>query len=410
VGITDILNTARDAMAAQTFGLTVTGQNVANVNTPGYVRRQALLETRDMGDQAYGSVHVAGLQRVADRFVEQRHLALTGRQRRGRPPAISSLSQTEALFNDFEGTGLSGSLNALFSSFSALSASPSDLTTRATLLGRAQTFADQVRSSSDQMQNFRTDLFSQARELTGQINSKLDTVAQLSGRINQARAAGEEPADLEDKRDAELLELSQMVEIHTYTDGNGQLVVQGPGVTLVQSDQARHLSIDIDSDGSLRVLAETAGGNGSEITKFLNARAALRDPDRARPRRGRDAVGAGYLCVPRRQPDQQRARRGLWSGWRQRAQPVCAERHADGAAGSLRSVADVAGQPERLAASNSASQLPGNGSQATLLAQLGSTPIAALGDLDPGRPTRGWWVASASARRIARPRSRRARP
>jgi flagellar hook-associated protein FlgK len=139
------------------------------------------------------------------------------------------------------------------------------------LLGRAQTFADQVRSSSDQMQNFRTDLFSQARELTGQINSKLDTVAQLSGRINQARAAGEEPADLEDKRDAELLELSQMVEIHTYTDGNGQLVVQGPGVTLVQSDQARHLSIDIDSDGSLRVLAETAGGNGSEITKFLNA-------------------------------------------------------------------------------------------------------------------------------------------
>ena len=47
MGLTDILNTARDAMTAQTFGLTVTGQNVANVNTPGYVRRQALLETRD---------------------------------------------------------------------------------------------------------------------------------------------------------------------------------------------------------------------------------------------------------------------------------------------------------------------------------------------------------------------------
>jgi len=51
VGLTDILNTARDAMSAQTFGLTVTGQNVANVNTPGFVRRQAMLETRDMGDK-----------------------------------------------------------------------------------------------------------------------------------------------------------------------------------------------------------------------------------------------------------------------------------------------------------------------------------------------------------------------
>ena len=78
MGLTDILNTARDAMSAQTFGLTVTGQNVANVNTPGYVRRQANLETRDMGDRNFGSVHVAGLRRIDDRFVDQRHLALTG--------------------------------------------------------------------------------------------------------------------------------------------------------------------------------------------------------------------------------------------------------------------------------------------------------------------------------------------
>ena len=59
MGITDILNTARDAMAAQTFGLTVTGQNVANVNTPGYVRRQArsaggALPTEIQGERGWG--------------------------------------------------------------------------------------------------------------------------------------------------------------------------------------------------------------------------------------------------------------------------------------------------------------------------------------------------------------------
>ena len=384
MGITDILNTARDAMAAQTFGLTVTGQNVANVNTPGYVRRQALLETRDMGDKAYGSVHVAGLQRVADRFVEQRHLALTGLSAEA-STRDQLLSQTEALFNDFEGTGLSSSLNALFSSFSALSASPSDLTTRSTLLGRAQTFADQVRSSSDQMQNFRTDLFSQARELTLQINSKLDTVAQLSGRINQARAAGEEPADLEDKRDAELFELSQLVEIHTYTDGNGQLVVQGPGMTLVQSDQARHLSVDIGGDGSLRVLAETAGGNGSDITRFLNAGQlsgvlTVRDHDVVEMQSELDTFA---FHVASQINGAHAAGFGLDGGSGRNLFALSAT--ADGAAGALALSADVLGQPERLAASNSASQLPGNGSQATLLAQLGNTPIAALGGLDPGQ-------------------------
>ena len=78
MGLTDILNTARDAMTAQTFGLTVTGQNVSNVNTPGYVRRQALLETRDMGPGTFGGVNVAGIRRVADQFIDQRHLSLTG--------------------------------------------------------------------------------------------------------------------------------------------------------------------------------------------------------------------------------------------------------------------------------------------------------------------------------------------
>jgi len=384
VGITDILNTARDAMAAQTFGLTVTGQNVSNVNTPGYVRRTAQLETRDMGDKAYGSVHVAGLQRVADRFVEQRHLALTGASAEA-STRDQLLSQTEALFNDFEGTGLSGSLNALFSSFSGLSASPSDLTTRATVLGRAQSFADQVRSSSDQMQNMRTDLFSQARELTGQINSKLDSVAQLSGRINQARAAGEEPADLEDKRDAELLELSQLVEIHTYTDGNGQLVVQGPGMTLIQPDSARHLSVDIGSDGSLRSLAETAGGKGSDITKFLSARQlsgvlTVRDHDIVEMQSELDEFA---FHVASQINSVHAAGFGLDGGSGRNLFALSAT--ADGAAGSLALSADVLDHPEFLAASNNASQLPGNGSQATSLAQLGSTPIAALGNLDPGQ-------------------------
>jgi flagellar hook-associated protein 1 FlgK len=176
VGLTDILNTARDAMSAQTFGLTVTGQNVSNVNTPGYVRRQAVLETRDMGAGNFGGVNVAGIRRVADQFIEQRHLSLTGLSAEA-SSRDQLLGQAEALFNDFAGTGLSSSMNALFSSFSALSSLPNDPTTRATVLERGETFAGQVRSAADQIANFRSELFSQARDVVGEINEKLDTIA-----------------------------------------------------------------------------------------------------------------------------------------------------------------------------------------------------------------------------------------
>jgi flagellar hook-associated protein 1 len=383
VGLTDILNTARDAMAAQTFGLTVTGQNVSNVNTPGYVRRQALLETRDMGDRNFGSVHIAGLRRVGDEFVEQRHLALVGLSAEA-ASRDQLLSQTEALFNDIEGTGLGGSLSALFSSFSAVASLPTDLTTRSSLLQRAQTFADQVRGTSEQLQSFRTELFSQARELTDQINAKVDTIASLSGRINQAQAVGEEPADLKDKRDAALLELSELVEIRTYTDGNGQLVVQGPGATLVQGDTARHLGVDLDNDGNLKILAKTPSGGG-DVTAFLSAGqlsgiVQVRDGDVVEMLANLDQfafhvagqINAVHAAGFGLDGNGGRALFTLGSG-------------VSGAAASLRLNADLEGQPELVAASTSATALPGDGGQATLLARVAETPIGALGNLDPSQ-------------------------
>ena len=51
-----LLNTARDALAAQSYGLDVTGQNISNVNTPGYVRRSPILETQALGTATTGSV------------------------------------------------------------------------------------------------------------------------------------------------------------------------------------------------------------------------------------------------------------------------------------------------------------------------------------------------------------------
>ena len=76
--LNQLLHTARDALKAQSFGLSVTGQNIANASTPGYVRREALLSTRALADQTTGSVQVDGLRRATDSYVEARFLASNG--------------------------------------------------------------------------------------------------------------------------------------------------------------------------------------------------------------------------------------------------------------------------------------------------------------------------------------------
>jgi flagellar hook-associated protein 1 len=382
VGLSDILNTARDAMSAQTFGLTITGQNVSNVNTPGYVRRQALLETRDMGPGTFGGVNVAGIRRVADQFLDQRHLAATGLSAEA-SSRDQLLGQAEALFNDFAGTGLSSSLNSLFSSFSGMSSLPSDPTTRDTVLQSAESFADQVNTAADQISSFRTELFSQAREIVGQINEKLDTVASLSGRINEAQAAGQDAADLRDKRDALLVDLTKQIEVRTYTDGKGQLVVQGPGVTLVQGQTARHLALDVADDGSVRVLAQTPGGAGGNVTKFLSGGALagvlnVRDHDVVDMQNDLDEFA---FHVANQINSVHSAGFGL-DGQSGRAIFEVGST-VKGAAGTLRISDDIAGRPDRLAAASSATRLPGDGGQAILLAAVADSPVTGLNGLNP---------------------------
>jgi flagellar hook-associated protein 1 len=383
VGLTDILNTARDAMTAQTFGLTVTGQNVSNVNTPGYVRRQAVLETRAEGPGNFGGVNVKGIRRVADQFIDQKFLSLTGLSSEA-SSRDQLLGQAEALFNDFAGAGLGSSLNSLFSSFSALSSLPNDSTTREAVLDRAQGFADQVRTASDQLANFRTDLFSQARDLVGDINQRLDTIASLSGSINEAKAAGQDAADLEDKRDGLLTELTQKIEVRTYKDGNGQLVVQGPGVTLIQGDTARKLDLDVASDGSVHVFAKTSSGAGGDVTQFLSGGELagvlhVRDTDAVAMQGDLDEFA---FNLANQINSVHAAGFGLDGGTGRQIFSVSGT--VKGAAGSLQLSADVAGQPDRLAAASSATSLPGDGTQAMALAGVADAPVAGLNGLDPG--------------------------
>jgi flagellar hook-associated protein 1 FlgK len=69
-----ILNNSVSALAAQQAVIATTANNIANVNTPGYVRRQAQLETRpgsiSTGIDVGNGVQVGDVSRISDQFLE----------------------------------------------------------------------------------------------------------------------------------------------------------------------------------------------------------------------------------------------------------------------------------------------------------------------------------------------------
>jgi flagellar hook-associated protein 1 FlgK len=266
--LTQLMYTARDALTAQSYGLNVTGQNITNVNTPGYVKRDPLLETHALGTATTGSVTATGLRRATDVYIERRDLSARG-SAAAATEHDNQLASVEALFNDLGATGMGSSLSGLFASFSALATNPNDPTSRAAVLSAAGAFADRSNAIGNSLSDVKNDLLKQAQETAAQINEKAASIAQLNRRIVAAQAQGEDAADLKDQRNNLLLGLSALVDIRTIPDDKGSIIVQASGASIVDGSDVRALSIDLNTDGSLKILADNGSGGGTEVTQFL---------------------------------------------------------------------------------------------------------------------------------------------
>src|SRR6266542_1631805 len=111
-GLSQLLSTALDGLRAQQFGLSTTGNNVANVNTPGYARREVELETRGLG---LTGVNVFGLRRISDTIVERRQYQATSLSAAA-SERDKQLAYVEGLFDDAAGSGLADTVAAFYAS------------------------------------------------------------------------------------------------------------------------------------------------------------------------------------------------------------------------------------------------------------------------------------------------------
>src|ERR1700756_5648577 len=101
-GLFSSLEISRKSLSAQQQALQVTGNNIANVNTPGYSRQRAVLESSlpvQAGLLQIGTgVEVKSIESARDRFLDIR--VAQGTQSNGKQQALAdSLSQIEGIFN-----------------------------------------------------------------------------------------------------------------------------------------------------------------------------------------------------------------------------------------------------------------------------------------------------------------------
>jgi len=255
MSILGLFSIANSALMASQAALSVTSNNVANVNTPGYSRQEIVLniatpDTTGQGTIGTG-VTVAGVNRSYDQFVQAQLLGQG--QNQSRSAALDQAwGQIEQVFNEAQNFGLSSAMADYFNAWNDVASNPESQTPRSVLLQKASaltvTAQGMERSITDTLQNTNAGI----TDAVKQVNTIAADIAKLNDQIIQQEAGSNRTTanDLRDQRDQKLTELSKLIDFSTYEDNNGSITVTVGMRNLVSGVGTNPLSSARNSDGN----------------------------------------------------------------------------------------------------------------------------------------------------------------
>lgn len=275
----------RRALAANQFGLNVTGHNIANVNTPGFARQSVRLSAvppnEPLGLQIGGGVAIEGVRSFRDRFIESRlqtETAIAGRLAARR----DALAPVEAALGT-DGGGIQPALEKFFGAFRDLEAHPNSLPLRAVATERGETLGAAFRSTRQRLEETNRAADGDLRATVNEVNELSRQVAAFNARISEAEHAGADASELHDARGVAVTRLVELSGARAVENVDGSLTLTlNDGRALVLGDKAEAL-VAVDTpptglatitlagqpaalvEGSLRGLLDAISQTGAQI-------------------------------------------------------------------------------------------------------------------------------------------------
>ena len=258
-GLFASLSMASRSLEAQRAGLDVAGQNIANLNTPGYSRRRL-----DLAEVANGTggVEVLGTRAMRDRVLDARvRTAIPDESREG--AIVGTLALVETAIGA-PGRGLDGNLAAFFDAFSALSVDPTSTVARDGVILQGQQLATAFRATAARLTDGVRLADNGVRDAVGQLNSLTDQIAALNEAI--AAANGVDVDALKDRQRTAIEELSGLTAVSVLSRADGGVDVTVPsGRALVIGSTGYAVSIGTGA-GGLATLSLGGATITNEIT------------------------------------------------------------------------------------------------------------------------------------------------
>jgi flagellar hook-associated protein 1 FlgK len=241
-GISHVLNLAKEALVTHQLAISVTGHNVANVNTPGYSRQTLGLTTPTASPAGIGyignGVRASQVERNYDRFMVQR---LVDQESKLSNLEAQNMSMriVETAFNEAPGMAINDLLSQFWSGWQDLAANPEFISSRQTVVQQANLINQQLQMMAAEIAQSRQDISSNLQAAVNDVNALTEQIAGLNLQITTGESDISKQNDLRDQRDELVKELGQFVDINYFEMGTGAYtILLKDGHSLVENNQA----------------------------------------------------------------------------------------------------------------------------------------------------------------------------
>ena len=257
--MSSLFDVGKSALNSYRQSLAVTGQNIANINTEGYKRREASLEevtgsqgsVTSLPDQTGLGVRVTDINRSFDQYLLDRARTATANFQK-LDVFVDQLKELENMLLPDKGN-LGAQIASFFDSLREVAAAPSDIAPRAVAIEQGKSLAAGFNNYATQLNQLLSNTESVMEDSIETINMLSTQLADINGRIMAAGQSGQSPNSIYDLRDKAVTDLSKLTDLTVSYSGRGVVTVKlgssGVGPTIVDGKNAMKVGVRNTSSG-----------------------------------------------------------------------------------------------------------------------------------------------------------------
>ncbi len=263
MGLSQALSAALAGVNVTQQGLSVIAGNVANANTAGYVDETLNQSAVATSGQAGSSVDTDGINRNLNTLLQSQLWTETS----GDSYADTS-SQIYQQLQEIYGTpGSATSFDAIYGNLTTalqtLATSPSSTSAQTGVVSAAQAVAQNLNSMTTTIQQLRTQAEQGIASGVQTVNTALQQIAQINQQLEGANLSDSSTATLEDQRDQDITQVTQMMNVNVVQNSNNQVsLFTSTGQQLVAGANASQL--DFDDVGTLTATSQWSADSSED--------------------------------------------------------------------------------------------------------------------------------------------------